>query len=269
MLCVGVAGGSARRWVGVQSVQRTEDTSQSPRILLVDDERDLLDLLGFLVEQVGLVPLTATDPASALEAFAKEDPSLAIVDLNLRPWDGFELVAELRRRNQRLPIIVLTARANEDDKVRALDLGADDYVVKPFGHRELVARIRAHARRASLDRNGGLPHATLEVGQLRLDLRERMLDIEGEEELRLTGTEFRLLEYLMRNSNSIVPTSALAKHVWGHDDAPARDVVRVTVHRLRRKLRDDGGQRRFIETVPGVGLRFRGVVGGRATNRTV
>lgn len=269
MLCVALQG-SARRWVWSQSVQRTEETGHSPRILLVDDERDLLDLLGFLVEQAGLVPLRATDPAEALEAFAKEDPSLAIVDLNLRPWDGFELLAELRRRNPRLPIIVLTARSNEDDKVRALDLGADDYVVKPFGHRELVARIKAHARRANLDRDGGgMPHATLEVGQLRLDLRERMLDIEGEEELRLTGTEFRLLEYLMRNSNSIVPTSALAKHVWGHDDASSRDVVRVTVHRLRRKLRDDGNQRRFIETVPGVGLRFRGVLGSQATNRTV
>jgi two-component system, OmpR family, KDP operon response regulator KdpE len=253
-----------------RNVQRTEEhTGENPRILLVDDERDLLDLLAFLVEQAGLVPLIATNPTAALESLASHDPSLAIVDLNLKPWDGFELLAELRRRSPRLPILVLTARGTEDDKVRALDLGADDYVVKPFGHRELVARIRAHARRADLDRNGKLPHASLEIGQLRLDLRERVLEIEGEEELRLTGTEFRMLEYLMRNSNSVVPTTALAKHVWGHDDAPARDVVRVTLHRLRRKLREDGGKRKFIETVSGVGLRLRVAGSARESNRPV
>jgi two-component system OmpR family response regulator len=87
--------------------------------------------------------------------------------------------------------------------------------------------------------------------------------------MRLTGTEFRLLEYLMRNGASVVPTEALARHVWGYDDAPAREVIRVTVHRLRRKLRDDGGRRRIIETVPGVGLRLRVSIGGRTTERSV
>jgi DNA-binding response OmpR family regulator len=238
-------------------------------VLLVDDDRDLLNLLAFLVEQARLTPLRAMDPTTALDLLSKEDPSVAIIDLNLIPWDGFDLLEEVRKRNRTIPILVLTARASEDDKVRALDAGADDYVVKPFGHRELVARIRAHARRAAVDRNGKLPHATLEVGPLRLDLRERLLEITGEEELRLTGTEFRLLEYLMRNSNAVVPTAALARHVWGYDDSPARDVVRVTLHRLRRKLRDDGDGRRFIETVPGVGLKLRPAVRGRESNPTV
>ena len=245
------------------------DVGSRSSVLLVDDDRDLLNLLAFLVEQAGLTPLLASDPTTALDLFTKEDPSVAIIDLNLTPWDGFELLEEVRRRSPSIPILVLTARASEDDKVRALDAGADDYVVKPFGHRELVARIRAHARRASRDRNGKLPHATLEVGPLRLDLRERLLEITGEEELRLTGTEFRLLEYLMRNSNAVVPTAALAQHVWGYDDAPARDVVRVTVHRLRKKLRDDGSDRRFIETVPGVGLKLRPTVNRRETKPTV
>ena len=105
-------------------------------ILLVDDDQVLLDLLAFIVEQAGFVPLVATHPALALELFEKERPLVSVIDLNsLRPWDGFELLAELRRRTPSMPIIVLTARASEDDKVRALDLGADDYVVKPFGHR--------------------------------------------------------------------------------------------------------------------------------------
>ncbi|TMG54062.1 MAG: response regulator transcription factor [Chloroflexi bacterium] len=236
------------------------------RVLLVDDEKDLVDLLAFLVDQAGLIPLSATEPQGALELFEKEHPSLAVVDLNLRPWDGFELLAELRRRSPKMPILVLTARGAEDDKVRALDLGADDYVVKPFGHRELVARIKAQARRAELDGNGA-PAAVLEVGPLRLDVRERTLQLDGHD-LRLTGTEFRLLEYLMRNSNSVVPTAALAKYVWGYDDSPAREVVRVTVHRLRRKLGDDGQRRRFIETIPGVGLKLRPSVARQESHRS-
>jgi DNA-binding response OmpR family regulator len=226
-------------------------------VLVVDDDRDLVGLLASLAEQAGLIPVVATDPTEALEALAIGDLSVAVVDLNLQLGDGFELIAEIRKRMPRLPILVLTARANEDDKVRALEIGADDYVVKPFGHRELVARIKAHARRTERDRTAHPAPAFLEVGALRLDLSERTLEIDGASGLRLTGTEFRLLEYLMRNSNSVVPTGALAKNVWGYDDAPARDVVRVTVHRLRRKLGDDGRERRFIQTVPGVGLALR------------
>ena len=244
-------------------VQKTENGSSGGRVLVVDDDRELLDLLAFLIGQAGLTAVLAESSPLALSALNTEDPLVAIVDLNLTPWDGFELVADLRRRSPRLPILVLTGRNNEDDKVRAFDLGADDYVVKPFGHRELVARIRAHARRASADRTAAPPHATLEVGMLKLDLRERVLEIEGEEEVRLTGMEFRLLEHLMRNSNSVVPTAELAKQVWGHDDAAARDVVRVTVHRVRRKLGEEGSRRKLIETVPGLGLRLRALTSRR------
>ena len=229
---------------------------QRSEILLVDDDRVLVDLLAFIVEQAGFVPLVATDPAGAIELFEKEDPIVAVVDLNLSPWDGFDLLADLRRRSAALPIIVLTARTSEDDKVRALDMGADDYVVKPFGHRELLARIRAHARRASSDRSDSVVPPVLEVGTFRLDPGARTLYLDGVP-TRLTGTEFRLLQYLMRHSDAVVPTAAVAKHVCGYNDAPARDVVRVTVHRLRRKLGDDGEHQRFIHTVPGVGLRLR------------
>jgi len=240
---------------------------QRAGVLIVDDERDLLELLAFLVEQAGLVPLVAPEPVEALAIFEREHPSVAVVDLNLKPWDGFELLRELRHRSATMPILVLTARGSEDDKVRALDMGADDYVVKPFGHRELVARIRAHARRAEVEPGASSTATTLEVGSLRLDLTERTLLLEGDV-LRLTGTEFRLLEYLMRHSDSVVPTAALAKHVWGYDDAPARDVVRVTVHRLRRKLKDDDSDRRLIHTVPGVGLKLRPGASSQGTPRS-
>lgn len=248
--------------------RRTESRGgQASRVLVVDDDRDLLDLLAFLAEQAGLLPVVASDPTGALDALGSGDFSVAVVDLNLKPGDGFELIAEMRRRSPKLPILVLTARANEDDKVRALDIGADDYVVKPFGHRELVARIKAHARRADVDRLRGPAPAFLEVGPLRLDLGERKLEIDGAAAFRLTGTEFRLLEYMMRNSHSVVPTEAIAKHVWGYNDAPARDVVRVTVHRLRRKLEEDGQGRRFIHTVPGVGLELLSAGDAQETRR--
>ena len=229
--------------------------SRRLEILVVDDDQVLVDLLAFIVQQAGFVPLVATEPAGAIELFEKQDPAVAVIDLNLRPWDGFELLADLRSRSAALPIIVLTARSSEDDKVRALDMGADDYVVKPFGHRELLARIRAHSRRAGGDRTAVMP-PVLEVGPFRLDPGERTLYMDGVP-TRLTGTEFRLLQYLMHHNDSVVPTAAVAKHVWGFNDAPARDVVRVTVHRLRRKLGDDGEHQRFIHTVPGVGLRLR------------
>jgi two-component system response regulator VicR len=226
-------------------------------ILVVDDDRDLVEILAFLIGQAGMIALVASDPATALEMFERHDPSVALIDLNhLRPGDGFELLAELRRRSTSLPVIILTARTSEDDKVRALDLGADDYIEKPFGNRELVARIKANARRSDLERGVMPSDPILEVGSLRLDLTEHTLLIDGEP-VRLTGTEFRLLQYLMRNRNSVVPTEAIARYVWGYNDAPARDVVRVTVHRLRRKLGDDGQTRKFIETVPGVGLRLQ------------
>lgn len=246
-------------------VQRGSNNGASaPRVLLVDDERDLLELLAFVVEQAGFVPIKTSDPTHALEALEKEHPAVAVVDLNLHPWSGFDLIEEIRRRSPKLPITVLTARGGEDDKVRALDCGADDYVVKPFAHRELTARIRAQVRRAELE--SGTPGETsLAAGPFHLDLRERVLLVDGEPQLRLTGTEFRLIECLMRNADSVVGSETLARYVWGYNDPPAREAMRVTVYRLRRKLGDGRSGSHFIETVPGIGLRLRTVHAEEAT----
>jgi len=230
--------------------------ARAARVLLVDDERDLVELLAFLVEQAGFLPIRAGDPTEALGALESEDPAVAVVDLNLSSSSGFELITEIRRRKPKIPIIVLTARGSESDKVRALDTGADDYVVKPFAHRELIARIRAQARRAESERDPS-GQTTLEVGGFHLDLQERTVLVNGGVPLRLTGTEFKLLECLMRNADSVVGTDILARYVWGYNDPPAREAMRVTVYRLRRKLTDDGAQSRMIETIPGVGLRLR------------
>ncbi len=127
--------------------------------------------------------------------------------------------------------------------------------MKPFAHREFLARLRAHARRSLRERGLAPSQQVTELGALRLDPGEHTLKI-GTGVFRLTGTEFRLVQFLMRQGASVVPMADVAKHVWGYDDPPARDAVRVTVHRLRRKLGDDGKARRLIHTVPGVGLRL-------------
>jgi len=197
---------SAGTWEKSSVQKENNGGAHASRVLLVDDERDLVDLLAFLVEQAGFIPIRAVDPTQALEALATADPSVAVIDLNLSAASGFDLIVEIRRRNPKIPIIVLTARGGESDKVRALDLGADDYVMKPFAHRELVARIRAQARRAEPQR-GSASQTSLEVGSFHLDLQERTVLVDGGPPLRLTGTEFRLLECLMRNADSVVGTS--------------------------------------------------------------
>jgi DNA-binding response OmpR family regulator len=243
--------------VGSSGTQRSNEKHRDG-ILLVDDDQVLLDLLGFLVQQAGFAPVVASDPTGAIAHLEKQDPLVVVLDLNLKPWDGFDLLAELRRRSVTIPILVLTARSDEDDKVRALDLGADDYIVKPFGHREFLARLRAHARRAQRERGVATTKPAVQLGILSLDAADQTLHV-GTDALRLTGTEFRLLEFLMRHGTAVVPMAAIAKHVCGYDDPPARESVRVTVHRLRRKLGDDGVQQRFIQTVAGIGLQLNRV----------
>jgi len=173
----------------------------------------------------------------------------------LGPSSGLDLVAELRSRSD-IPIIVLTVRGSEDDKVRGLEAGADDYLVKPFGHRELVARIRAHLRRARTDGGQDADRVILRTGPLTLDVAQHAAEKEGRS-LNLTATEFRLLHYLMDRASTVVPTGALLKDVWGYNDPSAREVLRVTLYRLRHKLEDDPSVPRLLHTVPGVGVMLK------------
>ena len=226
------------------------------KLLIVDDESDLLGLLAAIVEQAGFAAFSAEDPPTALELFEREQPDAVLLDLALGQWDGFDLLRELRKRTE-VPVLVLTARGGEDDRVRGLELGADDYIVKPFSVRELVARIRVHVRRGHADRDlrrgdGG----RLQAGPLTLDVDEHSVEKNGES-LHLTVTEFKLLHHLMSRSGRVVQTSVLAREVWGYEDDGARDVVRVTLHRLRRKLGEDASNPHLLQTVPGVGVMLR------------
>jgi len=228
------------------------------KILLVDDDADILNLLASVVGRTGMVALPARETPAALALFEAERPDLAIVDLMLGAWSGFDLVSDLRARSD-VPIIVLTARNSDDDKVRGLESGADDYLIKPFSHRELIARIRAHVRRnrPSYDVRAG--RAILRAGPLLMNVAQHSAEKEGRL-LDLTATEFRLLHYLMDRASTVVPTAAILKEVWGHDDAPAREALRVMVYRLRRKLEEDPTSPRLLHTVPGVGVILRSEV---------
>ena len=222
------------------------------KILVVDDDRDILELLSFLLGRSGMVTLAASDATSGLTMFDAERPDLAIVDIMLGTSSGFDLVGELRARST-IPIILLTARSSDDDKVRGLEAGADDYLVKPFSHRELIARIRACLRRRSQVAVSAVDQTVLRVGPLMMDVAHHVASKQGRS-LDLTVTEFRLLRYLMGRASAVVPTAAIVKDVWGYDDYGAREVLRVTLFRLRRKLEDDPSTPRLLQTVPGIGV---------------
>jgi two-component system response regulator VicR len=225
-------------------------------ILVVDDDRDLVDLLAFALRRAGLEVVAAYDAPGAHRLLETAAPDLLVLDINLGSWNGFDVLREMRRSSQ-IPVILLTARDAEDDKVRGLELGADDYLTKPFSHRELIARIRAHLRRQGQAWTAPAPATTLlQSGPLTLNMAEHRAAKAGQP-LDLTVTEFRLLHYLMINAGAVVPTRAILRHVWGYDDPLGTDVVRVTVHRLRRKIEDDPAQPRLLHTVPGVGVMLK------------
>ncbi len=238
------------------------------QILLVDDDRELIDLLAFALKRAGLEPLAAYDAQTAVRLFDEKRPDLAILDINLGGSSGLEVLRALRRRSQ-LPVIMLTALDSEEDKVRGLELGADDYLTKPFSHRELIARIRAQLRRSGQDWSvRRAPEARLQVGPLVLDLAEHSVTKNGQG-VSLTVTEFRLLHCLMTHAGSVVPTAALLKQVWGYQDAGGTDVVRVTVHRLRRKLEPDPRRPSLLHTVPGVGVLLKAEPESTSSSRAV
>ena len=225
-------------------------------ILVVEDDRDLVDLLNFALRRAGFGVQMAHDVPTALRLLEQSSPDLAILDVNLGAGSGFDVLKDLRRRSE-IPAIMLTGRHGEDDKVMAFELGADDYVTKPFSHRELIARVRVLLKRYGRVAPTHQPiDRRLEVGPLALDVAEHKATKDGRP-LDLTITEFRLLEYLMINVGTLVPTRTVLREVWGYHDAGATDVVRVTVYRLRRKIEDQPNSPRLLHTVAGVGVMLK------------
>ena len=220
------------------------------KILIVDDDPDLLALVGFALSQSGFVVVKATDVPMALNVFAAEAPDLAILDINLPGGSGFDICAEIRKQS-RIPVMMLTARGEEEDLVRALDLGADDYLTKPFSPRTLLARVRALLRRAGLETGG-----ELSAGTLRLDLESLVLHLGDAEPVKLTKLETRLLQILIANAGHVVATERLLTHVWGHRGSGDRQLLKQLVHRLRHKIEEDPAVPKVLQTESGAGYRL-------------
>ena len=219
-----------------------------PRVLVCDDEPQILRALRVVLREAGFDVVPASTASEALDAAAVRPPHAAIVDLVLPDGDGIEVTRKLREWSS-MPVLVLSAIGEEDEKVRALQAGADDYVTKPFGPRELVARLQAALRRAT---PGDEP--VVAVDGLELDLAGHVVRRDGEE-LHLTPIEFDLLRTLMTNRGRLLTHSALLQQVWGAAYADDVATLRTHIANLRRKIeRSDGG--RMIRTEPGIGYRF-------------
>jgi two-component system KDP operon response regulator KdpE len=224
--------------------------SDNPRILVCDDEPQILRALKVILREAGYDVVEAATMEEALDCAAVRPPEAAIVDLVLPDGDGVELCRRLREWSQ-MPIIVLSAVDDEDMKVRALHAGADDYVTKPFGPRELVARLAAALRRTA-----GTPDEPLiEADGLTIDLAARVVR-RGATEIHLTPIEFDLLRHLARHRGRLLTHRALLVEVWGPGYADDTAVLRTHVANLRRKVEQAGGPPRIIRTDPGVGYRF-------------
>jgi DNA-binding response OmpR family regulator len=230
-------------------------TANSATILLVDDEEAVQKLLAYPLERDGYRVLQARDGLEALERFAREPVDLVVLDLMLPKVDGLEVCKRLRASST-VPIIMLTARDDELDKVVGLELGADDYITKPFSIREFRSRVRALLRRAAAPRQPGREPDTIEVDGLRIDASRRTVEIDGKP-AQLTYVEFELLRTLASRPGHVFTRARLLEALWGDSAYREPRTIDVHVRHLREKLERKPDQPQLIHTVRGVGYRFR------------
>jgi two-component system KDP operon response regulator KdpE len=229
--------------------------NDKPRILVVDDEPQLTRVLRTGLKARGYDVRVAADGLAGFETFSDWHPDLVVTDLAMPTMDGLELCRRLRAISQ-VPIIVLSAKGEEKTKVEALDIGADDFVTKPFGIDELLARVRASLRRANTQPINDTTQTVLEVGDFHVDLESRKVSVRGRE-LRLTPKEFDLLIYFMNHSGKVLTHHTLLAAVWGGDYVEQDQYLRVFVGNLRKKLDKDASGNSYILTEPWVGYRFQ------------
>jgi DNA-binding response OmpR family regulator len=221
------------------------------KILVVDDDLELLGLIGFALRQAGYFVIEASDGPGALAMFGREQPDLVILDVNLPGLNGFEVCRRIRAEAP-TPIMMLTVRSSEEDQVRGLDGGADDYLTKPFSPRTLLARVRALLRRAEIERP-----APLAAGDLALDVEIQSVSVCGAAPTRLTSLEFRLLQYLLANAGHTIPSERLTTHVWGYSGVGDKQLLKQLVHRLRQKIERNPAEPQYVLTVAGIGYLLR------------
>jgi|ERR1051325_152371 two-component system KDP operon response regulator KdpE len=222
------------------------------RILVVDDEQEITLVLRSGLSKHGFDVRVAGEGEAALELFRAWTPDLVITDLSMPNMNGLKLCQRIRETSQ-APIIILSVKGDEATKIEALDAGADDYVTKPFGMGELLARVRASLRRAPVASEEG---AVLEVGDFRVDFERRLVEVSGNE-IRLSPKEFDLLVFLIRNSGKVLTHRTLLAKIWGGDYTDQTEYLRVFIRHLRKKIESDPAKPRYILTDPWVGYRFQ------------
>ncbi len=226
--------------------------TNAPHILVIDDEPQIQRALRTILTEKGFRVTTASRGEEGLNLAAAYEPDIVILDLGLPDMDGVEVCTRLREWTQ-CPIIVLSVRDSERDKVAALDNGADDYLTKPFGIEELLARVRVALRHAA--HRKGEQSKVVKAGPLTIDLAWHIIK-RGDEEIKLTGTEYKLLAYLASNHGRVLTHSSILTNVWGLADADHTEYLRVYMRQLRKKLEEDPERPRYILTEPGIGYRF-------------
>lgn len=229
--------------------------TRTEKILVVDDEEHIIELVELYLRKEGYRVVSAQDGDAAIEKFSVEKPDLLVLDIMLPGADGLDVLRQVRKTS-RVPVIMLTARESEVDKVVGLELGADDYLTKPFSARELVARVKAVLRRAKPVEEELEP--VLVRGSLTIDSSRRRVEVKGGGEVELTAKEFDLLYVMAANPGIVLTRDRLMEKVWGYEYMGDTRTVDVYIRHLREKLTDDADNPRFIETVRGVGYRFKG-----------
>jgi len=224
------------------------------KALVIDDAAEITDVVSlcFQLHWSNATVLSAQDGARGLELVEAESPDMVILDIGLPDMDGFEVLREIRRFSQ-VPVIMLTVRGEDTDVARGLELGADDYITKPFSHIELVARVRAVLRRIQ-----GLPvseERPFISGRLAVDFASKEVTVDGKP-VRLTSTEYKLLYHLIKNEGHLLSHENLLNKVWGEDYQDARDLLRVHIQHIRQKLGDNGESSDIIVTEHGMGYKF-------------
>ena len=224
------------------------------KILLVEDEEALYDPLSFLLGREGFTPVVIDNGLDAVPAFEREDPDLVLLDVMLPGMSGMEVCKKIRASSS-VPIIMLTAKDSEIDKVLGLELGADDYVTKPYSSRELMARIRAVLRRQSSDHGDEQDQKALAAGPVRMDVERHVVTVDGEE-VSMPLKEFELLEILLRNTGRVMTRAQLIERVWGADYVGDTKTLDVHIKRLRSKIEPKASSPRYVITVRGLGYKF-------------
>ncbi len=225
--------------------------AKKTKILVADDEAQLLRLVSRNLQLDGYETVTASDGAEALALCEAMAPDLVLLDVMMPKMDGFTVCQRVREFSS-VPIIIMTARGQDDDKIRGLDLGADDYLTKPFNVDELLARVRAVLRRTQYSTSTGGLTSTTEIGDLAVDYAQHQVTMHGHE-VALTPIEYRMVAYLAQNAGRVLTQDQLLEHVWGPDYVGETHMLQVNVNRLRRKLEPDPARPLYILTKVGVG----------------